>query len=327
MKKNALILFLIILITNCLFSEEKETILIKRFSLGSEKEQLGFKKEYLGTGEPYGPRAVVVVDSTFQVLDIYNSRIAIYDLEGKYLDEITLKHPDAFLFSIIMKANDKYCFYETNEGIGVFTNDGYLAFNIPEKRLSDQVKYSWNFFLLKDNLILYNSTKKNNIDIYNDNGEMLNEEEVMSYINDVYKLAIYDNNKLINDTVIAFAKNNGLLVVDSKLVSGDFEIHRKLFTILQKNIKMRDNKSFEKEIFQSIRLIGFDNNSNSYWSCRLNKNVNRFMVIICSKYGQIIDYFDNPLNERRVAVSENGDLYYLHVFKGGIELWKTKRSW
>lgn len=124
-----------------------------------------------------GPQGVFISDKYIYVCDSNNSRIVMFDLEGKYVRTVLAPESDLFddedVFTPIAVAVDSYgrmfvVSSTTNQGIIVMDDDGsFYGFIGAQKVTYDALEFFWRTFFQKDNDdgIKYVPTEYNNITI------------------------------------------------------------------------------------------------------------------------------------------------------------------
>lgn len=279
--------------------------------------------------KPRGPECFTIYSDKIYVCDGWKERIAVYDLNLNYVNEITNRTNVRYILGAtrIKVIFDKYCLIG-NGYVTCFNNSGEVIFSN---------KYDFNNYyevFIIDNKIYYYS-KNNIIKSINEDGKIIDTENTMNQLKDKigwYK-GIFNHDNYINDQVINYLSNNSLIFIDDKLYYNDFsKYHNKYFKIISmiKNIKSELDE-LNANIF--LQLIGFDKNSNSYW--RIQDLIDRRTTDICviSKYGKIIAWLNNSIYDcwdENIQISENGDIYLLVLRTDGEKasyFYRIRNTW
>jgi len=258
------------------FSQEFNSYLITNFSLGEGNDQLGFKQEYIpdevfGGDLIYAPRRIAIFDNEIYIIDIHNSRIQKFDLNGTFLESYPVSNELNLMDAINFRVNESFFAFTVIhfKQLVIINRDNREYFSIDPDLQNLDVYTKGNFFLVNDNVIFHNDADE--YSCYNHLGERISVEI-----------------------------NVSLKEQDFSLSSGDLS---------------------------ASRFISEDNDNRLYWVGYNKKAWSKLYIMITTRNGVVVTYFENPLGGFDFSVDSQGNIYYLKYSPDGVELWRTDKNW
>lgn len=356
--KNILI---IILILNSLFiySEQLSAYnfeTIKVLQTGNKEGQIGWQPAIAGMFS--GPISFCITQKRIIYLpDRVNRRLNVYDMNFNLLKTIIEEEEQYVHYTPKIKAdnNGNIIYLSYKSGIKKINDNGATLLSVSYKQIPDEVKHRYNFFPIADNIFIYND--ENKIECITNKGEFLKGDKIKLEIDriknewanesrsDFMKLPS-DKRKIIED----LQEDNSFLMINDNFYSTDFGETKKYFNKIEeiKKYVTTQKKSAKSEKIElniedfSMHFIDYDVCHNSYWdgSIAKSKKSRKYAVIIYSKYGELLDAFyygqyDNyepnyelyPTTGAVIAVSPDGDVYFLIGNKKEYTFYKVERRW
>ncbi|MBA7543075.1 hypothetical protein ES705_35401 [subsurface metagenome] len=265
------------------------------------------------------------------ICDTENDKIVIYDLDLRYLRSIG-SDKKSRIYGVSHLKFDRY-----NNIIGVaghmglvkFDSDGNELFHILANKLPRQIRGPHNFFPYKENILFYDD--RGNIKSIDKKGGILNEVELKKIIANLNKEAsgILRQDAVLVRKINDFVHEKNLIMKGDRLLTTNITKHREYFRIFKdiKSVSVTESKlNIDVSSLGLWSHIGFDSDDNIYWNCKRNVD-ERGVVVIYSKYGEIIEAFYNDVQRSRVSVAPNGDVYFMNFDETGTHFWKTERRW
>lgn len=327
--------------------------IINKIKVGSKEGMIGW--QFLPGGIT-GPATLFVSNDEIFVPDRMNYRVNIYDLDIKFKRTLMEKGKNEVSATYIMKMDDNgnIIYISTISGLIKIDSNGNRLFSIDYKILPRKVKNQYNFFPIEDNIFIYNDN--NEIECITAKGETLQGKNVKSKIDKITSKRmsdLYSGMKLPSDKIKIiedFQQDNTFLVINDHFYSTDFykikEYFNKIkevrsYILTQKKGNMNKNIDLNIDDF-SMHFIGYDTKYNSYWQGSIDKpgKIQKYAIIIYSKYGELLDAFyygqydDHepnyslyPTTEALIAVAPDGDVYFLIGNSKEYTFYKVENNW
>ena len=355
---------ILIFITNFLFNNELHNYSfqkIKDIESGNEEGLIGWQTD--DAGGYSGPTSFVILSNNHLIIpDRVNYRINVYDNNMKFDRTIIEKGKKNAHFAMNLKVDKDYNLYYSFADLGLIKTDisGNQIYKVDHKKLPAQVKFNDNFFPLENKVLIYND--QHEVEMINSAGviekpdvakrqmQALSLQEETKQTNLAGGISVPDEVKRGIDPL---KNDNKHILINDKFYSTDFLKNKEYFEQIKsvrehvKSEKVSRGIRPIKEISidldkYSMRLIGYDDEHNSYWRGIKDKvkHTKDLAVIVFSKYGELLDafnygqYFHNEPNtelykttESVIAVAPSGDVYFLVGSKEKYTMYKVERKW
>ena len=349
---------------------------IKIISIGSEPGHIGYDKSLIPAGVTPGPSTFKFnKDGNIYIPDRVNERINIYNNQFEYSYTIIEKNKkqvhETYHFKI--DKNNNIIAKITGEGIRKINNSGNLVFKV--NNLPRAVTSVNNFFIHNDKILFYDDKK--NIKSISVEGIIETSQETQTYLNGLdlqkensgYRSGIGPETELteVQQGVIqTFKSEKKGIIIGDKLYQASFYKNREYFEKLQqKELKIVEGQQSLTEETQKnllsrgitpesdkvmldidkydLYFIDYDKNHNSYWKAKQKKAVKavkKHLIVIFSRYGELLDAFqfgetfrNHPNTElfdttwAIPAIAPNGDVWFMKGSEKGHTFWKVERKW
>jgi hypothetical protein len=263
-----LIFFLIVIISNIYSIEIKEydTELVRLFKQSEHnKDSLGYSINP-GFGACFPSCFTFSEKDLLYVCDTCNLRIAIYNLNLEYIDEINFKNI-ININDIKISGNNIILLIEK---YAIFKMDltGNIVYKTYGAYISPSIFYN-NFFPVDNYVFFYDNKKK--IRIINEEGIILDNALALDKLNNLQVQKKISNNDSYEKKIKEYAKENEVIVIDDILYHPDFNAHEKYNKFKKSLLSSREaanNYEFNlnKLNISIFSLIGFNKDRNSYWT-------------------------------------------------------------
>jgi len=335
MKKLILTAALILIIAGILFSEEINNYpleVMKTFPNGSGENELTVKNPY-DIGLTYGPRSFSFnKNGCLYIMDLHNSKIAIYNEKYNYIDEIK-GNVNIGLKLEIDKDNNLIGHFIG--GLKKLQENGIISFFISVYHSEYHFKMSAYKSIVTDNIVLLQLQDKTYISIPNPTSDkennlkkVLNPEQTIKYVN-----------KKLNQKGVPkderLSMKDGLIFKGDKLLTRDFKTYYKYMTEKQSKEGLqkpkKTNTNLDVSNFYEMGYLGEDNGGYTYWDGGSS-------IIVYNKNGYVIDFFgydgtmfdqsyNNGMGCVFPVIHPNGDVYFLGYDFTESKLYRIKRRW
>ena len=228
-------------------------------------------------------------------------------------------------------------------GLAKQNNSGELLFSYEYKNLPSKMKGKKEFFVFDGDVIYFDNNE--NLIIIDSETKIKKEFLSQQAIEKYNKKPLTLNEELLTNLrkgsdvkIKKFIINKKLLVIDNILYTGRFEKFKEYSEEILELSKNKISSNYQV-IFNEVRdnsfyLITHDSDGNSYWEGRAEKQYNKGnpkqkVILVYSKYGEILDCFYSTLLESSVAVAPNGDVYFRENIPtdGKFLFYKVTRRW
>ena len=243
-----------------------------------------------------------------------------------------------FAYKLNILANGNIVFYSLDNGIVSIDHNGNEIFRINKDILPNEVRYKHIYFFLNNNILYYNNEQINIIDPkgkHLDENEKKREIERLNTLEAEYRIGNSSSTPL-NKEIDNFLKTNKIIKYEDKILTGNFKKLREYYE-LYKNYTRTSSPASDKiqDLFSILSLrnmsvIGYDSVSNSYWKAATKKEFgSKQVILVCSKYGAILDCFYNEKHFPNIAIAPNGDVYLMDRIPrdGKFLFYKITRRW
>ncbi|MBN2536639.1 MAG: hypothetical protein JXB88_27400, partial [Spirochaetales bacterium] len=322
MQKNIYIFLLLFFFIHLLCADinEYKYDLVKEIGTGSgKKELLG----YVEGMPPSGPTCFAIYDNKIYINDNKNNRLAIFDNNFHFEREIKV---DKYLFAgvdemVIDPDDNIYLDVVGNDNITKMTPDGKILFEI-----SRVIEMSHEHLYFIDKYAFYYDNKKK-IGCINNKGELFGQEKALEILEKQEGwMEGFFTNTPHEDKFKTFLNSNNLIYINSKLYIRDIITFEQYISIIKTNFKgTKFIKDIHNQNMAGIRIIkfnGFDNENNYYFEGRYKQgNRNYLLLLIYSKYGQLLDCFYNPIGIGYKIIA-NGDILFMSSDKESVRFLK-----
>jgi len=335
LKRNIILFFILnICVLNTQGINTYDLELIKQWEDQTKVEALS----YFPQGMPPGPMVFCISkENLVYVIDSLPKRIMVYDLKFNFIKELTgyftkLKKNIYFAEAMEIDKNENLILVKRENGLIKINQEGEEVFFIEKNKLPESVFYKDNFYPIDDNILFYD--KNNKIKSINKEGKIIDEIKTKEIIDKT------KNKKNIEDETMKeianYAEENNFLCFDEKILLSDFNKFKKI----KDKIKQNEDKSnlIKKELeidwanLDSTRHIGFDEDKNNYWISSLRNEQLKWIIIVFSKKGELLDCFYSLTGFASVAPS--GDVYIMdsvNILRDpnykGVTFYKISRQW
>jgi hypothetical protein len=260
-------------------------------------------------------------------------------LNFTYIDKIE-DNGRSYVFSaskILVNEDKDIIAYIDGNGLVKINKEGDEVYKIDNSKLPREVKSLKQFFLYEKNILYFD---KNKIQIIDNKGKILKKTEIAREIERINNNSNDNNLSTENETnnkIDTFLKENKLVKYNEKIITGKFDQLRDYYKIISEDKtnsfvdvvdKINDFRNFISTI--NIKLVGYDSDSNSYWRTNTTKQYqSKPVILVCSKYGAIIDCFFNDLQLHSIAIAPCGDIYFMdrRPKNGKYLFYKITRHW
>ena len=329
---------------------EYQMELVAELEVGEQEGKLGYNEElaqWFGVGVI---QFTISEKNIFYICDPFNFRLSVFDINFNFIKSISVKYGISTTKKIIIDKNENIISLNHPVGLVKIDKQGNLKFQIKYNKLPDTMKGKKEFFVLQNDVLFYD--KSEYIILLNDKGEKKVYNNVLQVLTEYNESIIdsNDNSRTFNsndfeDKVTKFLEKKKLIKKGNKLLTGNFknlqEYNETIKSIDRTSETLRNLTDeqyidiFDKISIYSMELLGYDNNSNSYWESRVEKKyleegkIEQLVVVVCSQYGEILDCFYNFNNYESVAVAPNGDIYFRESVPadGKFHFYKITRRW
>ena len=299
--------------------------------------QIRFAPEFINMGG-HPPQLITISEKNqLYVSDVISGRFNIYNLNMDFIRTIRLK--------TLMPSGGKILVDNEENIIGLsllenhlvkINKNGELIYRINRNNLSIQLRDQNKFYLINSGL-LYFDEKSNGIEILDASGIKLTEEEKKEILdrqyNEVRAILLNDPDfakKYIKD-VEDLLSTEKIFFNDGTMIAENFDVCREYYKILK---KATNNKAIDRvpDVTNDspLRIIGFDDDKNSYWNC-ICRREDKFFIVVCSNKGEIIDTFFSYQQKNAamsaIAIAPNGDIYYKDAWPENGKFHFYKISW
>ncbi|MBN1412772.1 MAG: hypothetical protein JW969_18130 [Spirochaetales bacterium] len=136
----------------------------------------------------------------------------------------------------------------------------------------------------------------------------------MLKLNDNVKSGLRSDSGL-KDSIDKFLEKESLFLYGDRLLSISDYKHEKFHEFIQlniKDIKLTNRINLDTKQIWDKNLLGFDDYDNSYWTCKESSYADSpYVILVFTKYGEILDCFYHPPGYFYPAVAPNGDVYFM----------------
>ena len=355
MKRLTLFIILLLIIINISAQDftEKEPELVTIFPVGDSEESLGYRKLRSGSGNG-GPTAIGFdQNENLIVNDSINQRISIFDKNWQPVRIINLtKASESTKLEIDIEGN--IIGYYGNTGIETFDASGKAIFflYLGGEKISDDIRND-GLYIIDNMIVAYN---RNNGEIigfnnltpdYKENNKkpILNTQQVIRELERSSRSVEIEKKesaipmqRLQSFSNVPARETSGVeyvILQDGEVLSRDFDtiqqnkpIQTQVFKSTQSGV-MSENDGllslFNKYKEHPVKFYhGKDNSGNEYWEF--------------GKYLFVLDLNGIPFKAIKLqeggldrttgfAMSEDGEIYYMHSTETGHYLYKYERDW
>lgn len=320
---------------------EYDQILIYSIPTGKQNGEIGDTTPFKNMGGVPPNNFTITEDNLIYICDFLNKRINIYDIKFEFIESIKEKQQSEVYNSEIFKIDKEgnIIAYIGTIGLVKIDKSGKEIFRINKKDLPQEVKYQHTFFIINGYILYYDN---NIINIIDKTGKKLNKNEEIVILNNfnllTNKQINWEINIKENTDLIKIIENRSIFFYKDKIITNNFQDLKDFNNSFGKTTKIisgSENTEFDTILNElthitNIKLIDYDAEGNSYWrSFTKNKVENKYVVLVCSRYGEIIDCFYNELSLQNIAIAPNGDVYFMdRMPRGGRFLfYKVERCW
>jgi hypothetical protein len=341
MKKTLLIL--LSFITFSIYSQNINTyepVNIASFKPGNGQGDLGYRPDWNVGGIQVSPSAFTITDDGLMyVCDTTNGRVNIYDLNLKFINTIPGVYYVAHAYKIIVD-DDKNIIafvYEPSAGLIKIDKNGKELFKVGKKDLSDEVLGPHEYFTYKDYVFFYDNKTQEKITFIDNKGNFLKGTLASGKLKEINSSATMKSTSSGNTYLDNFADDKKIVQNGNRLISGNFDQYREFYKMKKEKSTKTGNVAGQKtnsekysDILNSLidkMLIGFDKDSNSYWSCWTNT---KGIIVVMNSEGGVLDAFGLSLRQSLLSVAPSGDIYLLNVIgepNNTIGFYKITRRW
>lgn len=333
MKKYIFFILLCLLNIQSLFSfNNYEHQLLFIIPIGEKDGEVGFDINALEVAGRIHPLSFSISpDGYIFIADIVNKRIVIFKNTLFFDRNINWKSAGQIRNKMIITNENNIITYLARKGIFLIKNtneitkihDPFFDFN----------KLNNNNYFYFDNYITY-------FDIYNNLKALTLQGEIFNKDKTIELLKIYNesnnqnkNNNIIIEQKHQFNKIEKVSFVGNKLLTTDFNIHKRYYVFLTKNMNDDKSKAIKHTLpkLSDIMFINYDADDNSYWYGEVAEEKRR-IIIIYDKYGNLVEIFYTK-NNAIYDIAPNGDVYILETditeveANKGYKLYKVENKW
>lgn len=330
MEKRVILVLLLIFTNIVSYSINKyEIIKIKTIKNGDGIGELLYIEGDMGLGGY--PRAITIAENNkVYVCDGGNNRINIYDINFNYSEQIKIKDDEEYDISDSYKILvDEYeNIIRTYSDILKTDKKGNILFQLNPSEINSDYN---SYFVYEDYLIYYD--KKYIYHFINNDGNILDKEKenkILDAMKTKYKGTLRDDPGL-QDKLDEYIYDNNLILMGDRLLSKSKSKYKKYFNFIRENIKdrvIKDKITVNLNIILLYNLLGFDKYDNSYWmGAKSSTEADEFIIVVFSKYGEVLDCFYIDYDFGYPDVSPDGDLYNYSCSENGHTVYKIKNVW
>ena len=315
-----------------------EQILIETILTGNKPGQIGDTTPFKKMGGVPPNMFTISNDNLIYVCDFMNQRINIYILDFSYKGMIKEKQQSESYSArkLNILGNGNIVFFSLNNGIVSMDQQGNEIFRINYNILPNEVRYKHIYFIIEDNILYYNNEQINIID---QKGKHLDENEKKTEIERLDTLEIEHRNGISTPLIVEaniLLKAAKIIKYKDRISTGDFKKLRKYYELYNSNKKTSSiitdklQNIFSILSLSNMEVIGYDTDSNSYWKAETKKEFGtKQVILVCSKFGAILDCFYNEKRFPNIAIAPKGDVYFMdrEPKDGKFLFYKVERRW
>ena len=273
-----------------------------------------------------GPQTFAIDSSgKFYISDVINCRINIYDKDFSFLrhiDNSNIKEQLYFTYKINVNSQSDIIIYSDGYGLLKIDKDGKLLFYKKNSELPSNIVGGYDFFKL-DNIVLLYDKDNNKIKMIDDTGKIITLKQYLDNKNET------PTDKTRSDNILV---KEGIVLFDNKILSDLLNDHlneKIQMTIDSTSVKYTRNSYQIEDLsrYEPASFIGFDDEGNSYWNSRIDRDRTKKVILILANSGKVLDCFYNKIIQSIISISPNGDVYFLDYNNRGAKLYKTSRNW
>jgi hypothetical protein len=323
---------------------------IKTVNIGSEEGKIGYDKKRSKMGVDPGPTyAAISQDGFLYLCDPVNYRINVYDSNINYIRTINEKEDEGIYYSYNIKfdSQNNLISLNINKDIVKTNNKGDLIFKIEQSKLCDDVIGGQEYYVYGDTLLLKDKRENGYFKYVDNKGNYLSSERINSLraesknsFKSNFNLSKAQDLNVLEKVDNDFIEKKNVIRYDGKLLSNSYDIHRQYFSTIKKVIidnklktdltgtNLNDRFSINDNDLENTKIfIGYDKDGNSFWESYIKNKFPLRAFIVCSKYGEIIDSFNNPIKWSLASVSPNGDVFIIEISEKEANFYKITRRW
>lgn len=337
MKKNMFGVLFIIICVN-IFATKLDKYTAKSLftiPIGKDEAQITMKYSNKKMGVASGPGSLNIGnDDYIYICDNLNARFQIFDKKGNFINLINVV--DSVHKSSLIEVtrftfdsdNNIIIFLSSRHSLLKIDQQGNVIFDKKKNELGKNVLYYRNLFAIEDNLLYYDDDYK--IQMLNRNGKQLTDKEKNQVFEKLNQVVRSNSNKI----KIIYKNKNKIVEYKEKFLTTDFNSIKPLLEskreALKKDNLTRNNVSnvfIDDTKFDDHQFLGFDGDNNSYWTASY-PGVDKYVIVIYSSDGVILDYFSSDFEEMMFSVDSEGNIYTMTAdFKKGVTIWQYPRMW
>lgn len=345
MKK--IIILLIFLIINISFANainEYTIELVNEINVGDAKDELGWNQnliEHIGGIEPQF--FTINQKNLIYVCDQFNGKLNVYDITFKFIKSIKVGYGISSAKKLYIDNKERIISLSSPSGLIIVNEKGNLIFQTKYRDLPNVMKGKKEFFIFDEDVVYFDNNE--NIIIIDSEGKTKTELDFQKLLEKYNSRSLETDKEFLltlkeeaQVKIEEFVKNIKIFKIDGVIYTGQFD-KLKTYNDKIKELSKNQTPNTDLNIFGEVRentlfLIDYDKNGNSYWEGRPEKKYNKGnpkqkIILICSKYGEIIDCFYNMINNSTVAIAPNGDVYFRESIPtdGKYHFYKVIRKW
>jgi len=322
---------------------------VNSIPVGKEESMIGWRSAYAGCQS--GPITFTIKNNLFYIPDITNQRINVYNDKLEFIKTINEKGKKIIQTANRIIVDDKKSIIAYTQGYGLkkINDYGETIFYIKYDELPNEIKSNKNFFPTDDIVMIYNDN--NGIEYITPDGKIIKDEKATKKMEELTgNRRKIKRDQTIDITLPAdktkivdnLRKDPSLLLIDDEYYSTSFIETEKYFDKIKEvreyvkeqkkknNVKYRtSNININIDGYAFYTFIDYDKDHNDYWEAGKDEaSIRKAAIIIFTKYGELLDafyygqyrkidgslkpdYTIYPTSEAKVAISPDGDIYFL----------------
>jgi len=305
-------LFFLITILPAFTIEKVNAELIKYINVGCENGELGYNSFSSPHMQP--TEIKISKDNLIYIYDMVCVCIHVFDTKLNYISRIELDPYSIIDTMIIDSENDLYL-YDDYKGFYIIGKHKRVNFIKMEDRINPNgyFYYDGNIFCFSNKGIFF-------ININSGVKTYMSNDRIKSIFD-----RNYFNNEEINKIFLDFIKDKNIIIINNRVYVGTYQDMFKYREFCKANLDIVDRKNIVIDQYDNLKLTGYDQKGNSYWYGYTYDD--KYVILILSKYAEIIDYFQIEPIVTDFAPAPNGDLYGFLSKEDGHEIYRIKNTW